>query len=116
MGEDLALQIGDRYTIVLVVFFPTYALLELPSNIVLRKVGSANWLAFIALSWGAVMIGQGFVQNWVTLTICRVLLGAFEAGFFPGCVYLITCWYCRYETQKRYVQSSRLSDYRRSIH
>lgn len=68
---------------------------------VLRKVGSANWLSFIALSWGAVMIGQGFVESWITLGICRVLLGAFEAGFFPGCVYLITCWYRRYEVQKR---------------
>ncbi|OAL45688.1 phthalate transporter-like protein [Pyrenochaeta sp. DS3sAY3a] len=101
MGADLALQVGDRYTIVLVLFFPTYALLELPSNMVLRKVGSANWLSFIALSWGAVMIGQGFVKSWISLAICRILLGAFEAGFFPGCVYLITCWYCRYETQKR---------------
>ncbi|KAH7346080.1 major facilitator superfamily domain-containing protein [Pyrenochaeta sp. MPI-SDFR-AT-0127] len=101
MGRDLALQVGDRYTIVLVLFFPTYALLELPSNIVLRKLGSANWLSFIALSWGAVMIGQGFVKSWISLAVCRVLLGAFEAGFFPGCVYLITCWYCRYETQKR---------------
>lgn len=90
MGTDLALNIGDRYTIVLVLFFPTYALLELPSNIILRKVGSANWLAFIAFSWGAVMIGQGFVKSWITLAICRILLGTFEAGFFPGCVYLIT--------------------------
>jgi hypothetical protein len=102
MERDLALYIGDRYTIALVLFFPTYALLELPSNIVLRKVGSANWLAFIAFSWGAVMIGQGFVESWVSLAICRVLLGTFEAGFFPGCVYLITCWYVRFETQKRY--------------
>ncbi|KAF1836511.1 phthalate transporter-like protein [Decorospora gaudefroyi] len=101
MGEDLRLDIGDRYTIVLCLFFPTYFLLELPSNIVLRKIGSANWLSFIALSWGAVMIGQGFCKSWVSLAICRVLLGAFEAGFFPGCVYLITCWYLRYETQKR---------------
>lgn len=101
MGTDLALQIGDRYTIVLVLFFPTYFLLELPSNMVLRKVGSANWLSFIGLSWGAVMIGQGFVESWITLGICRILLGAFEAGFFPGCVYLITCWYKRYEVQKR---------------
>lgn len=103
MGADLNLQIGDRYTIVLVLFFPTYFLLELPSNMILRKVGSANWLSFIALSWGAVMIGQGFVESWISLGICRILLGAFEAGFFPGCVYLITCWYKRYEVQKRYV-------------
>ncbi|KAF1975905.1 phthalate transporter-like protein [Bimuria novae-zelandiae CBS 107.79] len=86
MGQDLALNVGDRYTIALVVFFPTYFLFELPSNIVLHKVGSANWLAFIALSWGAVMIGQGFVTNWQTLAVCRALLGFFEAGFFPGCM------------------------------
>ncbi|CAI6337172.1 unnamed protein product [Periconia digitata] len=101
MGADLALQVGDRYTIVLVLFFPTYALLELPSNMVLRKLGAARWLSFIGLSWGAVMIGQGFTKHWIALAICRVLLGAFEAGFFPGCVYLITCWYKRFEVQKR---------------
>lgn len=101
MGVDLALDVGERYTTALVMFFPTYCLFELPSNIVLRKVGSANWLAFIALSWGAVMIGQGFVTSWQQLTACRALLGFFEAGFFPGCVYLITCWYKRREMQKR---------------
>lgn len=58
MEEDLQLYIGDRYTICLVVFFPPYMLLELPSNIVLRKVGTANWLAFLAFSWGTVMLGQ----------------------------------------------------------
>ncbi|KAH8733067.1 phthalate transporter-like protein [Phaeosphaeriaceae sp. PMI808] len=98
MGTDFTLQIDNRYTIALIFFFPTYFLLELPSYTVLRKVGSANWLALIAFSWGAVMIGQGFVKSWITLAICRVLLGTFEAGFFPGCVYLITCWYVRYET------------------
>lgn len=101
MDKDLQLYIGDRYTIVLVLFFPTYFLLELPSNMVLRKVGVANWLSFIAFSWGVIMIGQAFAKNWWTLAICRVLLGSMEAGFFPGCVYLITCWYVRYESQKR---------------
>lgn len=58
MEEDLRLDIGNRYTVALVVFFPPYAIFELPSNLVLRKVGSANWLAFISFCWGAVMIGQ----------------------------------------------------------
>ena len=52
MDADLGLDIGARYTIALVVFFIPYFLLELPSNILLRKVGSANWLAGIAFSWG----------------------------------------------------------------
>ena len=42
---------------------------------------------------GTVMLGQGFVTNYHALAGCRALLGAFEAGFFPGTVYLITCWY-----------------------
>ncbi|OAG40778.1 hypothetical protein AYO21_05076 [Fonsecaea monophora] len=101
MGEDLDLDVGNRYTVVLVVFFPPYCVFELPSNIVLRRVGSANWLAFIAFAWGCVMIGQGFVKSYEALAVCRTLLGFFEAGFFPGCVYLISCWYKRYEVQKR---------------
>lgn len=52
MDVDLGLHIGDRYTVALVVFFPPYFLLELPSNLVLRRVGTANWLALIAFSWG----------------------------------------------------------------
>jgi hypothetical protein len=52
MDKDLGLNIGDRYTVALVVFFPPYFLLELPSNIALRRVGAANWLALIAFSWG----------------------------------------------------------------
>ncbi|KIY02455.1 uncharacterized protein Z520_02594 [Fonsecaea multimorphosa CBS 102226] len=101
MGEDLDLEIGNRYTVVLVVFFPPYFLFELPSNIILRRVGSANWLSFIAFAWGCTMIGQGFVKSYQALAVCRTLLGLFEAGFFPGCVYLISCWYVRYEVQKR---------------
>ncbi|KAI9776707.1 MAG: hypothetical protein M1839_009434 [Geoglossum umbratile] len=101
MGKDLGLQIGSRYSIVLVVFFIPYFIFELPSNLVLRRVGTANWLSFIAFSWGSVMLGQGFVKNYRALTACRTLLGFFEAGFFPGCVYLVSCWYVRYEVQRR---------------
>jgi hypothetical protein len=84
MDEDLGLDIGNRYTIALVVFFPPYFIFELPSNIVLRKVGSANWLSFIAFAWGCVMIGQGFVPNYSGLAGCRFLLGMFEAGVCLG--------------------------------
>lgn len=55
------------------------------------------------------MLGQGFVKSYGALAVCRTLLGAFEGGFFPGCVYLITCWYVRYETQKRYANALTLT-------
>ncbi|OAX77878.1 hypothetical protein ACJ72_07818 [Emergomyces africanus] len=101
MNKELELHIGSRYTIALLVFFIPYFIFELPSNIVLRKVGSANWLAFVAFGWGTFMLGQGFVNSFEALTALRFLLGFFEAGFFPGCVYLISCWYVRYEMQTR---------------
>jgi len=47
------------------------------------------------------MLGSGFVPNWWTLAILRVPLGAFEGILFPGCIFLISSWYPRYETQKR---------------
>lgn len=47
-------------------------------------------------------IGFGFVQHWTILVALRLILGILEAGFFPGCVFLISTWYSRYDTQKRY--------------
>ncbi|KAL2379374.1 hypothetical protein RJZ90_005326 [Blastomyces dermatitidis] len=84
MHKELELYIGSRYTIALLVFFIPYFLFELPSNIVLRKVGSANWLAFIAFAWGSFMLGQGFVNSYEALTALRFLLGFFEAEKLEG--------------------------------
>ena len=84
MDAALGLSIGDRYTLVLIMFFPPYMAFELPSNIVLRKVGVGNWLAFIAFAWGTVMMGQSWAKDYRVLMVCRFFLGAFEAGFFPG--------------------------------
>lgn len=100
MGVELNF-IGNRYSIALMVFFIPYFLFELPSNIILRKVGTAKWLGSIVVSWGLVMLGMGFAKHWWQIAILRTMLGFFEAGFFPGCVYLISCWYVRYEVQKR---------------
>lgn len=82
MTEDLKLHVGDRYSISLLIFFVPYFLFELPSNILLRKVGAAKWLGSIVTMWGAVMIGMGFTNTWVQLTACRAILGLFEAGMF----------------------------------
>lgn len=100
MGVDLVL-IGERYSIIVLVFFITYVALQPPATVVLRKVGPRIFLPLIVILWGATMIGFGFVKKWSDLIPLRLILGIFEAGFFPGCAYLLSCWYPRYELQKR---------------
>ena len=63
-----------------------YFLFELPSNLVIRRIGAANWLTFIIVCWGAVTIGMGFVPSWQLLALCRALLGCFE-------VFFLTHWF-----------------------
>ncbi|KAJ9603253.1 hypothetical protein H2200_012031 [Cladophialophora chaetospira] len=90
MAVDLQLTVGARY-----------ALFELPSNFVIRRLGAQIWLSFLITAWGLCVLGMGFVHSWETLTVCRALLGIFEAGLFPGAVYIIGSWYRQYETARR---------------
>ncbi|KAM0432016.1 hypothetical protein ACHAQK_009932 [Fusarium lateritium] len=101
MDDDLGLAEGNRVSIVLMVFFIGYIIFEIPSNAFIHKLGAANWLSFLAFAWGLVSLGIGFLNNWAGLAVLRAILGIFEAGFFPGCVYLVSSWYKRYEVQKR---------------
>ncbi|RSL78714.1 hypothetical protein CEP51_007951 [Fusarium floridanum] len=101
MDEDLGLDQGSRASVSLMVFFIGYIIFEIPSNAFIHKLGAANWLAFLAVAWGLVSLGIGFLHNWQGFAVLRSLLGVFEAGFFPGCVYLVSSWYRRYEVQKR---------------
>lgn len=57
----------DRYSIALLMFFVTYFIFEIPSNIVLRKVGAANWLSFLCFSWGIVILGESDPNQAVPL-------------------------------------------------
>ena len=83
-------------------FFIPYILLEVPSNIVLKKFKRpSTYLGILVLAWGIVMTFTGLVRNFTGLVITRVLLGTAEAGFFPGAVYLITRWYAQGEVQTR---------------
>jgi MFS family permease len=103
MDKELGISIGNRYTSLVMMFFIPYILFELPANLAMRNVGPAKWLGAIGFAWGIVTIGMGFVHSWGALLACRVFFGAFEAGLFPGSIYLMSCWYKRYEVQKRCV-------------
>ncbi len=73
-------------------FFIAYALFEVPSNILLQKVGARIWLTRIMLTWGLVAASMAFIQNETHFYILRFLLGVAEAGFFPGVIYYFTRW------------------------
>ncbi len=74
-------------------FFIGYFLFEVPSNLLLDRFGASKWFARILVSWGIVTVALAYTQNATMFYILRFLLGACEAGFFPGVLYLLTLWY-----------------------
>ncbi|KAF2167820.1 hypothetical protein M409DRAFT_65908 [Zasmidium cellare ATCC 36951] len=83
-------------------FFITYTLFSLPMPILCRKMGSPRLLPGLCFMWGCVIIGFGFAKHWSDLVGLRIVLGFIEDGFFPGCIYLLSTWFTRYEVAKRY--------------
>jgi MFS family permease len=74
-------------------FFIAYFLFEVPSNLAMQKFGARKWIARIMITWGLVSAGMAFVQGQNSLFAMRFLLGAAEAGFFPGVVLYMTYWF-----------------------
>src|SRR5215831_12394373 len=74
-------------------FFLSYALLEVPSNLMLMRFGARRWLARSMLTWGVLAAGMMLVKTPVQFYIMRFLLGAAEAGFFPGVVFYLMQWF-----------------------
>jgi MFS transporter, ACS family, tartrate transporter len=75
------------------IFFIGYFIFEVPSNLVLEKLGARIWIARIMLGWGLVSAAMALVWNDTSFYIGRFLLGAAEAGFFPGVVLYLTYWF-----------------------
>ncbi|KAJ5699709.1 hypothetical protein N7536_002722 [Penicillium majusculum] len=102
MQGDLDMNASNNgYSITSLLFFITYTIFQIPATVIIRKIGPRLFLSGIVLLWGAVMIAFGFVPNWETMAGLRIILGALEAGLYPGSVYLLSTWYPRYELQKR---------------
>ena len=83
---------GSDYNVALFVFFIPYILLEVPSNLVLKRVAPSTWLAGIMVLWGVCTVGQGVVRGFGGLVGMRVLVGGFEAGLFPG-MFVCCCFF-----------------------
>ncbi len=94
MNADLGLT-TQMYGLGAGLFFVTYILFEVPSNIILARVGARRWIARIMVSWGLVACGMAFIQNANQLYTMRLLLGAAEAGFTPGIIFYLSRWFPR---------------------
>ncbi|KAK7987979.1 hypothetical protein PG989_008294 [Apiospora arundinis] len=101
LSEDLGLS-TVQYSTALTMFFVPYVFFEIPSNILLKKFTPRIWLSGCVIGFGMMSIFQGLVQNYAGLLVTRFFLGLFESGMFPGCFYLLSMWYKRDESQKRY--------------
>jgi MFS transporter, ACS family, tartrate transporter len=75
------------------IFFCGYFLFEIPSNLILHRMGARLWIARILVSWGAIAMLGGLVHSASQLYVVRFLLGVAEAGFFPGIVLYLTYWF-----------------------
>src|ERR1700732_3259723 len=75
------------------IFFLGYFLFEVPSNLVLDKVGARIWIARVMISWGLISGAMAFVQGPNSFYTLRFLLGAAEAGFFPGIILYLSYWF-----------------------
>nr|WP_241019027.1 MFS transporter [Paraburkholderia sp. Tr-20389] len=74
-------------------FFIGYLIFEVPSNVLLHKYGAPKWMARIMLTWGIVTILLAFTRNATMFYVLRFLLGASEAGLYPGVIYYLTLWF-----------------------
>ena len=75
------------------IFFLSYTALEIPSNIILARVGARRWIARIMITWGIISTAMMFVQGPLSFYVLRFLLGVAEAGFLPGILYYLSHWF-----------------------
>jgi ACS family tartrate transporter-like MFS transporter len=92
MNKELAIT-SQQFGWLAGIFFLGYFIFEVPSNLLLYKIGARIWIARILISWGTVASLTGFVQTAHQLYAARFLLGLAEAGFFPGIVLYLTYWF-----------------------
>src|SRR6187200_1338568 len=74
------------------IFFIGYFIFEVPSNLILERVGARRWIARILITWGLISSATAFVAGPTSFITMRFLLGIAEAGFFPGILLYLTYW------------------------
>lgn len=101
MYDDLKLTSSD-YSMALVIFFISYVIFEIPSNMILARTRPSLYIPGIMILWAVVTCCTAAVKNYQQLLAIRFLLGVIEAGFAPGIMLLLSCWYRKAEQAKRF--------------
>lgn len=92
MNQDLGLS-GAAYGLGAGIFFLGFVLFQVPSSLLLARVGARRWIAAITIAWGVIASAMMFVRGPATFYLLRFLLGVVEAGFFPGVILYFTYWF-----------------------
>jgi MFS transporter, ACS family, tartrate transporter len=92
MNQDLGLT-ASQYGFGAGIFFLAYFFFEVPSNLLLERVGARKWIARIMITWGLISGAMAFVGGPMSFYTLRVLLGVAESGFFPGIIFYLTLWF-----------------------
>ncbi|PLB44216.1 vitamin H transporter [Aspergillus steynii IBT 23096] len=100
MTKELNL-VGNQYNLAVTMFTVAYVIFGMPANLLVKKFGP-KMLVLYMFTWGLFVMGQGLTKNATGLIACRFFMGMCEAGFVPGCAYLIGSYYKRDEFLRRY--------------
>src|SRR5829696_999878 len=92
LTDDLALS-ATVFGLASGIFFVGFVIFQVPSNLILHRVGARRWLGTIMIAWGIAAAATSFVWNAESLVTVRLLLGFAEAGFFPGVVFFLATWF-----------------------
>ncbi|WP_218018730.1 MFS transporter [Novosphingobium rosa] len=92
MNRDLGIS-SYAFGIGAGIFFIGYFLFEVPSNLILHKIGARIWIARVMVTWGLISGAMAFVRGEHSFYVLRFVLGVAEAGFFPGIILYLTCWF-----------------------
>ncbi|KAJ5302191.1 hypothetical protein N7508_007054 [Penicillium antarcticum] len=101
MSRDLDLS-SSRYAMLINVFFIAYVILEVPSNLILARFRPSWYLPALMVAWGSLVAGMSQVQSYRGILVIRFFLGLIEAGFMPGVMLIMSCWYKKNEIGKRF--------------
>jgi MFS family permease len=93
---------SNQYSVILLVFFVSYVLFEVPSNLLIARARPSLYLSGIAVLWGIIAACMAATQNWQQLAGVRLVLGFVESGFAPGVAFYLSSWYRRYELASRF--------------